>query len=91
MRQRAAIAAEKESTAAALKRVDQMERTRKAQDALPILDEIIAREPKNAKAYGLRGVAHGKLGQIEEALADYEKAIELNPADTPSFDRRWES
>ena len=34
-----------------------------------------------AKAYGFRGIAHGKLGKIDKEVSDYSKAIFLNPAD----------
>lgn len=39
-----------------------------------------AREPRNkALAYSNRGNAYGKKGEFDRAMADYAKAIELNP------------
>ena len=39
----------------------------------------IAINPKDAVAYNDRGVAYEKTGNIDGALADYSKAIELDP------------
>src|SRR5258708_31369214 len=36
-----------------------------------------------ADPWQTRGDAHAALGQWEKAIADYAKAIELNPATTP--------
>src|SRR5262245_19653949 len=38
----------------------------------------IQRNPDNAPAYGYRGTSHFKLSQYDEALADYDAAIELD-------------
>jgi tetratricopeptide (TPR) repeat protein len=51
----------------------------KSEEARSILDKVIEADPKNAKAYGLRGVANRNLGDPDTAMADFDKAIELNP------------
>src|SRR5947209_8047497 len=49
--------------------------------------ETIARDPKTAKAYYLRGREHFRAGHIEESLADFDKYIELDPR---ANNRLWE-
>lgn len=36
-------------------------------------------------SYVLRGIAYSAIGQYDKALADYEKAIEINPSDPTAF------
>ncbi len=36
-------------------------------------------------SYVLRGIAYSAIGENENALADYEKAIEINPSDPTAF------
>src|SRR5262249_50183992 len=38
-------------------------------------------DPKLTKAWDNRGWTHGKLGQYENAVTDYSRAIELKPQD----------
>ena len=40
-------------------------------------NEAIKIDPKYAEAYNNRGAAKGKLGQHQEAIADYNKAIKI--------------
>lgn len=42
--------------------------------------EAIRIDPLKADFYSNRGFAFRKLGRYEEAIADYSKAIELNPS-----------
>jgi tetratricopeptide (TPR) repeat protein len=45
-----------------------------------VLSFIVATDwSQNAAAYHARGYAHGESGQWEEAVADYDKAIALDP------------
>ena len=43
------------------------------------LNESLKMEPKLAATYHVRGVAYAKLGKWSAALADYQRAIQLNP------------
>ena len=48
-------------------------------------------EEKSQKApfaYNLRGIAYEKLGQTDKALADYEKAIDLDPSYDKTYNNR---
>ncbi|MBS3067310.1 AAA family ATPase [Candidatus Micrarchaeota archaeon] len=47
--------------------------------ALNDLNNALEFNPKYAKAYDLRGLVYQQMGQIEEAKADYKKALELDP------------
>lgn len=42
-------------------------------------DEVISKDPKNVKAYFRRGQANLILGEVEKALADFQKAQEIEP------------
>ena len=53
-----------------------IEKSRKYNIDFPKNDE---RNPSNVFAYNNRGVAHGKLGLYNEAVADLTEAIELKP------------
>lgn len=43
------------------------------------LNEDIARNPESASAYAARGLAYAKKGQLESAIAAFDKAVQLNP------------
>jgi tetratricopeptide (TPR) repeat protein len=62
-----------------LKEADRLVHARKSDEAMQIYDSILAGEPNNAEVYCLRGSAHCRLNHKNEALADFNKAIELNP------------
>lgn len=47
--------------------------------AVDLLDRLIAYEPKNAEHYANRGLMHYSLGNTEQALADYDQALLINP------------
>jgi len=47
--------------------------------ALPLLQQVVAREPKNADAYNELGFTQRKLGDRAGALAQYQKALALEP------------
>lgn len=46
-------------------------------DAEKMLERIIAREPRNARAHQLLGDAYKRQSRFEEALSEYDRAIEL--------------
>ena len=43
------------------------------------LTAVIARNPSDPEAYNVRGTALGRGGRYREALADFNKALELRP------------
>jgi hypothetical protein len=53
-----------------------------AAGAAKILEGVVAREPKNARAWRLLGYAQLKSKQLDRARTSYEKLLELAP-DTP--------
>ena len=53
---------------------------RRYADALRVLDEALARNPRNAETHNLLGYAHRKSGNLERAFHYYDEALRLNPA-----------
>jgi tetratricopeptide (TPR) repeat protein len=51
----------------------------KYDDAIEILDDLVDDNPKNADAWNLLGYSHRKLGEYDEALEYYTKALKLKP------------
>ena len=49
------------------------------QDESTLYSDIISKNPKAMRAYVARGTALGKAGDHANALADFERAIELDP------------
>ena len=49
---------------------------------------MIRRNPKDVIAYHNRGDAYGLKGDIDRAISDYTKAIELNPNYAPAYNSR---
>ena len=49
--------------------------------SLKDLDKAASLEPANPFRYSSRAYIKGKLGMIEEAIADYERTIDLDPED----------
>jgi len=47
--------------------------------ALPLLQQVVVREPKNADAYNELGFVQRKLGDREGALVQYRKALDIEP------------
>jgi Tfp pilus assembly protein PilF len=47
--------------------------------AMSILDKIIAKDPRNPDALNLMGFCERKLGNTDEALEYYEKALAIRP------------
>jgi len=44
--------------------------------------------PEYAEAYINRGVAYAEIGKHEQAIRDYDKAIELDPEDADAYYNR---
>ena len=49
------------------------------EQAIVQLDEIIAYKPEFAEAWNKRGDAYSHLGELDRALADYGRVLQLNP------------
>ena len=49
------------------------------QDAIPILEDVVETDPKNADAYNYLGYSYRQLGQIEAAMEHYQTALGLQP------------
>ena len=49
------------------------------QEAVRMLNEVIAKDPDFAAAWAYRGLAYSELGKREEAFDDLTKAIRLDP------------
>ena len=47
--------------------------------AMPLLDKIIAKDPRNPDALNLMGFCDRKLGNTDEALENYNKALAIRP------------
>ena len=47
--------------------------------AIPILRDVVAKEPRNADAYNYLGYASRKLGRFDEAKIHYLKALDIDP------------
>lgn len=55
--------------------------TQSFQKSLDDSTNLIRQNPKSLKAYSQRGDAHFFLGQMKEAVADYDKMIELDDSE----------
>ncbi len=56
---------------------------RGADEAITLAKETIHRDPKNARAYGLLGVAYAKKRQFKDAYLNHRKAIRMAPRNAP--------
>ena len=61
---------------------------RKWDQAISLLSEFISMNPNDAEAYRKRGRAYSKKGEHDLSMADYDKALELEPEDTSLPDER---
>jgi lipoprotein NlpI len=52
-------------------------------EAIADYDQILKLRPGWADGYNARGAEHFKLAQIQQSLADFDRAIQLNPAEAP--------
>lgn len=60
-------------------------------EAVAYLTRELAEYPQNGKAWYYRGVCRANLGEWNEALADFDRALELMPADPNTLLRRSEA
>ena len=49
------------------------------------LDEALARYPREAGFFNLRGVLHAQRSELEDARADFQHAVDLAPGLTPAW------
>lgn len=56
--------------------------------AIALLTQLIARHPNRAIDYNNRGLIYFQCGQREKALADYNKALQLNPELDNAYNNR---
>ncbi|MCG3183886.1 MAG: Serine/threonine-protein kinase PknD [Planctomycetes bacterium] len=80
----AALALEPDNTSALMLKAAALEYNEKA---LELLDRVIALDPGLARAWGLRGHICQRLGRLEQARTDLERAVELGPRDIAC--RNW--
>jgi tetratricopeptide (TPR) repeat protein len=50
--------------------------------------QMIQRDPADAAAYHNRAVAHGLLGDLDHAIADYTKTVEIRPDNVGAYESR---
>jgi tetratricopeptide (TPR) repeat protein len=48
-------------------------------NAVPTLEQIVAKDPRNADAFNLLGYSYRKLGDHQKALGYYTKALTIDP------------
>jgi tetratricopeptide (TPR) repeat protein len=53
--------------------------------ASKLLAEALARHPKDAGLFNLRGVIHAQRSELKEARADFQRAVRLAPELTPAW------
>lgn len=60
-------------------------------EALQIFNEVIELEPKCGTSYANRGILYDRMQSYASAIADYKKALQLDPklAEGPSFLTRF--
>jgi len=49
------------------------------EQALPLLQQVVAKNPRDANAYNLLGFSSRKLGRLDEALEFYTRALKIDP------------
>jgi tetratricopeptide (TPR) repeat protein len=64
-----------------------LSRSKKYPEAIAIYTELIRTKPE-AYAYTNRGYVKSELGNNQEAISDYDKAIAINPQYAPAYNNR---
>jgi tetratricopeptide (TPR) repeat protein len=60
-------------------RAKAMIEARNYKDAMPLLQQVVAKEPRNADAYNLLGYATRKSGNPNGSLQYYNQALQIDP------------
>jgi len=50
------------------------------EEAMPLLDKVISQQPKNADALNLLAYSQRKFDDLEASLANYKKALAIDPS-----------
>jgi tetratricopeptide (TPR) repeat protein len=58
---------------------------RKIREAFAHLDTVIERWPDNARAHALAGLLHDSIGERDQAIAEFERAVAHNPQFGPGW------
>lgn len=74
----AALAARRDYIPALRGRAETLIMLKREREAVAIYDDLIARQPDGAGHYANRGIARDRLGEYEQALADYRKSLSLD-------------
>jgi len=48
-------------------------------EALEAFNEVLIRDPESAVSFANRGILHDRMGFYPEAIADYDRAIRMEP------------
>jgi tetratricopeptide (TPR) repeat protein len=51
----------------------------RSEKAIEVCDALLAEDDAAAPAYAIKGASQGALGQLEEAMANFRRALELRP------------
>jgi arylsulfatase A-like enzyme/tetratricopeptide (TPR) repeat protein len=70
-----------------LRRANSAVRDRRFAEALPILRDVLAEDPRNAFAQLVLGSAHMGMGEYREAIVQYRRYLELVP--TSAYAHHW--
>ena len=65
------------------RRAEQALAAGKNEEAIKIVEQVVATAPQQPWVYIVRGMVFFRLGRIQESLADFDKSIELEPASKP--------
>ncbi len=57
-------------------------------DSLSLWNYVIAKEPEVSFAYNNRGLTHDELGQFDQAIEDFDRAVALDPFDHEAYTNR---
>ncbi len=61
------------------------------EQAIPLLEQVVAKNSGDADAYNLLGFSSRKLGKLEQALAYYDTALRINPKHRGAHEYRGEA
>jgi lipoprotein NlpI len=80
--------AQADETASLLKEAQQAQSKGQLDRALHLVEQAIARDPRSAAAYRVRGDVYSALGRHAEAMADFTRVLALEPNAADVYNRR---